>query len=126
MILDFINDAEREESEGWYLLLGLAIMLLLRLSLFTLNFNVGLQTAIRLSGATQYLGYSKLLRLANPTDKNLGQLITCCTSDQERIVETVVITVLLFGKQFWDYFKRSFISFSTMIVHVSFGFFNSY
>lgn len=105
MILDFINDAEREESEGWYLLLGLGIMLLLRLSLFTLNFNVGLQTAIRLSGATQYLGYSKLLRLANPTDKNLGQLITCCTSDQERIVETVVITVLLFGKQFWDHFK---------------------
>ena len=52
MILDFINDAEREESEGWYLLLGLGIMLLLRLSLFTLNFNVGLQTAIRLSGAT--------------------------------------------------------------------------
>ena len=100
MILDFINDPTRDESEGWYLMLALSVMLLLRLALFTQNFNVGLQTAIRLCGATQYLGYSKLLRLSNPNDGALGQLVTHCTGDQERISEAVIVTVLFFGKCF--------------------------
>ena len=62
MILDYVGDPSRDDSEGWWLLALLASMLLLRLAFFTLNFNVGLQTAIRLGGATQYLGFSKLLR----------------------------------------------------------------
>ena len=98
LILDYINDPSKSESEGWQLLLALGLMLLSRLAFFTMNFNVGLQTAIRLSGATQYIGFSKLLRLSNPSDKALGQLVTCCTSDQERIAEAVIISVLFFGK----------------------------
>jgi hypothetical protein len=109
LILDFINDLTRDESEGWYLLFGLSIVLLLKLALFTLNFNIGLETALRLCGATQYLGYSKLLRLANPNDNALGQLVTFCTSDQERVGESVIVSVLLFGKNlslflFWELF----------------------
>ena len=98
MILDFVNDQSRDDSEGWWLLLVLTSVLLLRLAFFTLNFNVGLQTAIRLCGATQYLGFSKLLRLSNVNEQALGQLVTLTTGDQERIGETVVIIVLLFGK----------------------------
>lgn len=98
MILEYISDPSRNETEGWQLLMLLAFMLMLRLTFFTFNFNVGLQTATRLSGATQYLGFSKLLRLSNPTDQALGQLVTCCTSDQERITEGVIVTVLFFGK----------------------------
>ena len=101
MILDYINDGERNESEGWYLLFGLSCMLFLRLIFFNLNFNVGLQTAIRLCGAVQYLGFSKLLRLSIPSDKALGQFITCCTSDQERICESVIISIFIFGKSFF-------------------------
>ena len=97
LILDYINDPSKSESEGWQLLLALGLMLLSRLAFFTMNFNVGLQTAIRLSGATQYIGFSKLLRLSNPSDKALGQLVTCCTSDQERIAEAVIVSVLFFG-----------------------------
>ena len=97
MILDYISDKSRDESEGWWLLALLALMLVLRLAFFTLNFNVGLQTAIRLGGATQYLGFSKLLRLANVNEQALSKIVTFCTGDQERIGETVVIIVLLFG-----------------------------
>ena len=98
MILDYISDKTKDETDGWWLLALLALMLLLRLAFFTLNFNVGLQSAIRFTGALQYLAFSKLLRLANVNEKVIGQLITCCTGDQERIAEAVVIAVLLFGK----------------------------
>ena len=98
MILDYINDPEKEETEGVWLMALLTGILALKMTFFTMNFNVGLQTAIRLSGATMYLGYSKFLRLADVNDKALAQLITCCTSDQERIAESVVIAVLFAGK----------------------------
>ena len=49
----------------------------------------------RIIGATQFLGFSKLLRLSNPNDAALGRLITYCTGDQERIHEAVVNGVLL-------------------------------
>jgi hypothetical protein len=109
LILDFINDQTIDESEGWYLLFGLGIALLLRMGLFTLNFNIGLESALRLCGAIQYLGFSKMLRLANPNDNALGQLVTFCTSDQERVGESVIVSVLLFGKNlslflFWELF----------------------
>ena len=55
------------------------------------NFNY------RIIGATQFLGFSKLLRLSNPNDAALGKLITYCTGDQERIHEAVVNGVLLMG-----------------------------
>ena len=47
--------------------------------------------AIRLVGALQYVGYSKLLRLASPSEAALGQLVTFVTGDQERIVEVCVM-----------------------------------
>ena len=43
------------------------------------------------------MGYSKLLRLASPNDSALGQLVTFCTGDLERINEAVVAGVLFFG-----------------------------
>ena len=98
MILDYINNPQSEDTEGLWLLALLTGIMSLKLALFTMNFNVGLQTAIRLCGATMYLGFSKFLRLAHVNDKALAQLITCCTSDQERIAETVVIAVLFAGK----------------------------
>lgn len=106
MILDYINDPEKEETEGVWLMALLTGILSLKMAFFTMNFNVGLQTAIRLSGATMYLGYSKFLRLAHVNDKALAQLITCCTSDQERIAESVVIAVLFAGKPTIKVFLR--------------------
>ena len=48
-------------------------------------YNVIAPPALRLLGGLQYAGYSKMLRLASPTDAALGQLITFFTADQERI-----------------------------------------
>ena len=100
MILDYISDPDRDTSEGWQLLALLAGILLVRMLFFGVNFNVGLQTSIRLCGATMYLGFSKLLRLANLNEDALGQLVTCFTGDQERVFDAVVICVLFFGKFF--------------------------
>ena len=46
-----------------------------------------------------------VLRLANVNEQALGQMVTFCTGDQERISETVVIIVLLFGKH-WTFFNK--------------------
>lgn len=54
---------------------------------------------MRVVGATQFLGYSKLLRLAAPNDAALGMLVTFCTGDQERIIEATIAGVLLVGKK---------------------------
>jgi hypothetical protein len=35
-------------------------------------------------GASQYLGFSKLLRLSSTNDASLGQFLTFCTGDQVR------------------------------------------
>ena len=43
------------------------------------------------------MGYSKLLRLAAPNDSALGQLITFCTGDQERLIEAFVAGNLIVG-----------------------------
>ena len=40
-------------------------------------------------GGLQYAGYSKLLRLASPSEAALGQLITFVTADQERIERAI-------------------------------------
>lgn len=53
---------------------------------------------MRILGATQYMGYSKLLRLAAPNDAALGQLVTFFTGDQERILEALIAGNLLVGK----------------------------
>ena len=46
------------------------------------------------------MGYSKLLRLTNPNDAALGQLITFTTSDHDRIQDAVVNGVLFIGTPF--------------------------
>ena len=51
----------------------------------------------RIHGATTYLGYSKMLRMASPSDAALGQLITFCTGDTERIHEAIVSGILFIG-----------------------------
>ena len=49
-------------------------------------------------GATQYLGYAKVLRLASPKSSPYEELITYCTTDIERIRDGVILYVQLFGK----------------------------
>ena len=47
-------------------------------------------SAVRILGALQYLGYSKLLRLSSPSDSALGQFITFVSADHERIQDAIV------------------------------------
>ena len=60
----------------------------------------------RVSGATQFLGFSKLLRLSSPNDAALGKLVTYCTGDQERIHEAIVNGVLLMGNSYIKHFFK--------------------
>ena len=49
-------------------------------------------------GATQYLGYAKVLRLASPKSSSYEELITYCTTDIERIRDALILYVTVFGK----------------------------
>ena len=127
MILDFLNDPEQSIETGWILVVVLFLVQFARTALFNLCFTVGIMTSLRwvlinllfeisklvltkkikykfkyyrVSGATQFLGFSKLLRLSSPNDAALGKLITYCTGDQERIHEAIVNGVLLMGIDF--------------------------
>ena len=60
--------------------------------------------AIRVIGAMQYIGFSKLLRLSSPNEAALGQLITFCTGDHERMHEAIVAGVLFLGKSYSELF----------------------
>ena len=51
----------------------------------------------RLMGATQYLGCSKILRLASPKSSSYAELITYCTTDIEKVRDALQLFVAFFG-----------------------------
>ena len=60
-------------------------------------------------GATQYLGYAKVLRLASPKSSSYEELITYCTTDIERIRDALILYVTVFGKIYTLKFYFSFL-----------------
>ena len=100
LLLDHSNNPQSPESRGFLLLLALFLIQLLRNVTWNIMFNIGTSTAVFVQGACQYLGFSKLLRLKSPGDNALGQLVTFCTGDYERINEAVFAGVLLVGAPF--------------------------
>ncbi|TRY70687.1 hypothetical protein TCAL_10025 [Tigriopus californicus] len=97
LLLDYINQPIEDLNHGWMLVLMLLLTQFFRTVTFSLNFNIGVHTAQKVLGALQYLGYSKLLRLASPNEAALGQLMTFFTGDQERINEGIIVATLFLG-----------------------------
>nr|AHK05653.1 ATP-binding cassette transporter sub-family C member 5 [Tigriopus japonicus] len=97
LLLDYINQPLEDLNHGWILVLILLLTQFFRTVTFSLNFNIGVHTAQKVVGALQYLGYSKLLRLASPNEAALGQLMTFFTGDEERIIEGVIVATLFLG-----------------------------
>lgn len=54
--------------------------------------------AIRVQGAMQHLIYKKTLLLRSGGEKILGQVLTFCTNEQERLFEACHMSVVLLGK----------------------------
>ena len=54
--------------------------------------------AIRVQGAVQHLIYKKMLLLRSGGEKILGQVLTFCTNEQERLFEACHMGILLLGK----------------------------
>lgn len=54
--------------------------------------------ATRVQGSVQHLVYKKMLLLRSGGEKALGQVITFCTNEQERVFEAVHMGVLILGK----------------------------
>ena len=106
LILEYLEDPSLEVSTGIVLLVLLFCNQILKNVTFSLakclgchtgksvrpskseNYNL-ISAALRLLGGLQYAGYSKLLRLASPSEAALGQLITFVTADQERIERAI-------------------------------------
>jgi hypothetical protein len=99
LLLDYLNAPDPSSSpRGWLLVLALALTQLVRNMFFMLCLSVSMHTAMRVHGATQFLGMAKLLRLSAPSDAALGQLVTFVTGDQERMQEAVVGGILFIGR----------------------------
>jgi hypothetical protein len=54
--------------------------------------------AVRVQGAVQHLIYKKMLLLRSGGERVLGQVLTYCTNEQERLFEACHMGVLLLGK----------------------------
>jgi hypothetical protein len=55
-------------------------------------------TAIRVQGAVQHLIYKKMLLLRSGGERVLGQVLTFCTNEQERLFEACHMGILLLSK----------------------------
>ena len=97
MLLEYLSHGETDWIWGWTLVALLFVNQTTRVLIFSLTFNVGIRTSLRIHGSTQYLGFSKLLRLEAPNDSALGQLVTYFTGDMERIHEAVAAGILITG-----------------------------
>ena len=112
MLLDYLDHPTAELNYGIMLVVLFFLCQFLRNISFNLQQSIGIHTgfklfdghaykeisnlAIRILGAVQFLGYSKLLRLASPNDQALGQFITFVAADHERIQVKDSTTVEMF------------------------------
>ena len=128
LLLEYLEDPTLSYSYGIWIIVLLIGLQLIRNITFNLYMALGIQTGIcnlkripnrkqlilpglRLLGALQYLGYTKLLKLASPNDSALGLFITFVSADHERIHEAVnnvgfliggpVCSILSFAYSIW-------------------------
>lgn len=99
-LLEFLENPDAPLSEGVMLLVLLFLVNVLRNITFRISQTMGVHTAIRLLGAAEFLGYSKLLKLSAPNDASLGKYLTFLAADHERISEAVVNGTLFIGTPF--------------------------
>ncbi|KAJ4445532.1 hypothetical protein ANN_12212 [Periplaneta americana] len=96
-ILQFVEDKSMPLWWGLVLVFILFWCQLLRNYCFGAGYVMGLHTAIRVQGAMQHLIYKKMLLLRSGGEKVLGQVLTFCTNEQERLFEACHMGVLLLG-----------------------------
>ncbi|KAJ9585510.1 hypothetical protein L9F63_002711, partial [Diploptera punctata] len=96
-VLQYVEDKNIPLWWGLMLVFLLFWCQLLRNYCFGAGYVMGLQTAIRVQGAVQHLIYKKMLLLRSGGEKVLGQVLTFCTNEQERLFEACHMGVLLLG-----------------------------
>lgn len=96
-ILQYVEDKALPLWWGLVLVFILFWNQLLRNYCFGAGYVMGLHTAIRVQGAVQHLIYKKMLLLRSGGEKILGQVLTFCTNEQERLFEACHMGILLLG-----------------------------
>ncbi|XP_034256173.1 multidrug resistance-associated protein 5-like [Thrips palmi] len=97
LILQYVDDESQPLSWGLTLVGFLFAVQLLRNYCFGAAYVMGLHTAIRIQGSIQHLVYKKMLLLRSGGERTLGQIITFCTNEQERVFEAAHMGVLILG-----------------------------
>lgn len=97
LILQYVDDKTLPLSWGLTLVVMLFATQLLRNYCFGAAYVMGLHTAIRIQGSIQHLVYKKMLLLRSGGERALGQVITFCTNEQERVFEAAHMGVLILG-----------------------------
>ncbi|XP_033609843.1 multidrug resistance-associated protein 5 isoform X2 [Cryptotermes secundus] len=94
-ILQYVEDKSVPLWWGLTLVFILFWCQLLRNYCFGAGYVMGLHTAIRVQGAVQHLIYKKMLLLRSGGERVLGQVLTFCTNEQERLFEACHMGILL-------------------------------
>lgn len=89
LILAFIDDKSQALWQGLLLILALFFSQLCRNLFFGMAYVINMHTATRLQGGLQHLVFNKVLRLRASDDRALGQVVTFCSSEQERMFDAI-------------------------------------
>lgn len=97
MLLNYIDDVSQPLWIGLVLVLALFMSQLLRNLFFGMAYVINMHTATRLQGGLQHLVFNKVLRLRAADDKALGQVVTFCSSEQERMFDAIHMSSITVG-----------------------------
>ncbi|KAK3910281.1 Multidrug resistance-associated protein 5 [Frankliniella fusca] len=97
MILAFVEDKSEPLWYGLVLILGLFLSQLCRNLFFGMAYVINMHTATRLQGGLQHLVFNKVLKLRAIDDRALGQVVTFCSSEQERMFDAIHMGTITVG-----------------------------
>lgn len=98
-LLNFVGDLSAPMWQGLLLVLALFGSQLFRNVFFSIAYVINLHTATRLQGALQNMVYDKVLRLRASDEAALSQVLTFCSSEQERIFDAIHMGTIIVGTQ---------------------------
>ncbi|XP_072914397.1 ATP-binding cassette sub-family C member 5-like [Hemitrygon akajei] len=99
-LLEYAQAPESNLQYGLLLVWGIFMAELVRSWLFALTWALNYRTGTRLRGALLTLAFEKILKLRNPKDITVGELVNICSNDGQRLFEVASVGSMLTGGPF--------------------------
>ncbi|XP_062915882.1 ATP-binding cassette sub-family C member 5-like [Mobula hypostoma] len=99
-LLEYAQAPESNFQYGLLLVWGIFMAELVRSWSFALTWALNYRTGTRLRGALLTLAFEKILKLRNPKDITVGELVNICSNDGQRLFEVASVGSMLTGGPF--------------------------